>query len=254
MKSRNRHSRNLGKRWTPFIELSKSRRREAVIQLKNRIRRDSGTYGGLFTSHLVIDEEGRPDVFCHDVDVYFPGTDKFTIWNAEISTVTSELWSKVHSMAFNRAWSELTDEDTEEESRMDFIPDSRSSTGKILTYRLGEKPVRRYSQFENRTLREQIAFLERDILENNPPEIYESFSLDREYAYGIGLKMVVDEDFMSLEAINRAIERFRSLGEAEWRAEKPVLADRLPKKTEMEVAEEQRAHYILKGRPVRMDY
>lgn len=254
MKGRKRHSRHPVKLWTPFSDLSKTRRREAVIQLKNRIRRDTGMYGGLFTSHVMIEEEGRPDVFCHDADVYFPGAGKFTIWNADISTVTSELWGKAHSMAFDQAWGELTDEDTAEESRMDFIPHSRSPTGKVLSYTLADKPKRHYEQFDGRTFREQVVFLEKDILENNPPEIYECFELDKNYAYGIGLKMVVDEAFISVDAINRAIERFRAGGEVAWKAENPVAADRLPKKTEAEVAEEQRAHYILKGRRVRMDY
>ncbi|MDO9047136.1 MAG: hypothetical protein Q7U66_05275 [Methylobacter sp.] len=43
-------------------------------------------YGGMFTSHLVLDEPGRPDLYSQWFDFYFPGQDRFTVWNAEIVT------------------------------------------------------------------------------------------------------------------------------------------------------------------------
>lgn len=193
-------------------------------------------------------------MFCQDADVYFPGYDKFTLWNADISTVSSEFWSVVGEMAFQQAWESLTEEERNEESRMDFIPATRSRTGKVLTYQLAIREKRRYAQFENRTFREQVHFLEKHIIENNPPVIHEYFAIDRNYAYGFGLRMVVDEEAISVDAINRAIERFRLMGEIEWRSDVPVPAHRLPKNTEREEILEQKASYAMKGHLVRMDF
>ena len=75
-----------GKKHPPFTALPRHRRSEAVVSLKGKIRRDAGQYGGLFTSHLVLSEPGRPDLYCQWFDFYFPGKDRFTLWNAFIKT------------------------------------------------------------------------------------------------------------------------------------------------------------------------
>jgi hypothetical protein len=69
--------------------------------------------------------------------------------------------------------------------------------------------------------------LELDIIENNPPAIYESFQIDLSYHYGIGLEIVLDVDAIHRKEIEHAITKFRELGEKNWQAQNPVPRERL---------------------------
>lgn len=71
------------KRRPPFVTLPRHRRSDAVIRLKGRMRRDAAVYGGRFTSWHVLPD---PEVSCQWFDFHFPGSDRFTFWNAEMIT------------------------------------------------------------------------------------------------------------------------------------------------------------------------
>ena len=51
-------TRRFNKKRPSFITLPRHKRSNEVIRLKGRIKRDSDEYGGMFTSHLVLDEPG----------------------------------------------------------------------------------------------------------------------------------------------------------------------------------------------------
>lgn len=74
------------KRRPPFVTLPRHKRSHEVIRLKGKMRRDADEYGGRFTSRLVLNEPGRPDLYNQWFDFYFPGTDRFMIWNASFVT------------------------------------------------------------------------------------------------------------------------------------------------------------------------
>ena len=77
-------------------------------------------------------------------------------------------------------------------------------------------------------LAEQIDLLETAIIRDEPPVIYESFKLDRSYAYGIGLRIVQDVEVINQAAIEAAIDRFLAIGETDWVSSKAVPRDHLP--------------------------
>ena len=52
---------------------SKHRQRDAFVKLRWEIRRDTPTYGGLFTRGLVLHEPARPDAYRQWFDVQFLG-------------------------------------------------------------------------------------------------------------------------------------------------------------------------------------
>jgi len=216
------------KRRLPFSMLPRHKRREAVIRLKGKIRRDATEYGGHFTSHLVLNEPGRPDLYNQWFNFYFPGTDKFTIWNAYFITARKAFWNKLQDIAFNRAYAQLTAQEREENFKWEFVPAERSNTGKILTYKLAERQPMRFEQFSGRTFREQWHKLESEIARDEPPLIYESFKLERGYVYGIGLSIVLDVDVINQVTIESAIERFIAIGETDWTSSEPVPTHRLP--------------------------
>ena len=92
-------SRHHRKRRPPFSSLPRHKRSDEVIRLKGKMRRDAAEYGGRFTSHLVLNEPGRPDLYNQWFDFYFPGMDRFTIWNAEIVTARQAFWDAAHNEA-----------------------------------------------------------------------------------------------------------------------------------------------------------
>jgi len=216
------------KRRPPFSILPRHKRREAVIRLKGKMRREAAEYGGRFTSRLVLNEPGRPDLYNQWFDFYFPGTDRFTIWNARFITARKAFWEKVRDIAYIRADALLTPQEREANSKWEFVPAERSSTGKILTYKLAEREEMCFEQFAGRTFREQWRKLESEIARNEPPLMHESFKLERGYVYGTGLSIVLDVDVINQAAIEAAIERFIAIGETDWTSPEPVPANRLP--------------------------
>jgi hypothetical protein len=111
-------TRRFAKKRSPFITLPRHKRRNEVIRLKGRIKRDSDEYGGMFTSHLVLDEPGRSDLYRQWFDFYFPGQDRFTIWNAEIVTARKAFWDAAHELAYQRTTAMLMPEERSAESNM----------------------------------------------------------------------------------------------------------------------------------------
>jgi hypothetical protein len=154
--------------------------------------------------------------------------DRFTIWNAEIVTARQAFWDAAHNEASSRAYAALGDADLDRESKLEFEPADVSRTGKVLTYRMVKREPVRYALFEGRTLSEQIDLLETAIIRDEPPVIYESFKLDRSYAYGIGLRIVQDVEVINQAAIEAAIDRFLAIGETDWVSPETVPRDHLP--------------------------
>lgn len=217
------------KKRPPFFTLSQHKRRDEVIRLKGRIKRDSNEYGGMFTSHLVLDEPDRPDVYNQWFDFLFIGQDRFTIWNAAIITAQQAAWDAAHGLAYERMMAMMTPEEKSAWNSLElFEPAEVSSTGKVLSYTLTKRKAMRFKSFGELSFFEQWEKLESEIIRDEPPTIYESFRLDRSYAYGIGLHIVLDVDVINRAAIEQAITRFRVIGETDWQAANPVPHERLP--------------------------
>lgn len=217
-----------------FITLPRHKRSNEVIRLKGRIKRDSDEYGGMFTSHLVLDEPSRLDLYNQWFDFYFPGQDRFTIWNAEIVTARKAFWDAAHELAYQRTTAMLTPEEHAAESNIEFEPADFSSTGKVLSYKLIERKKMQYEKFSGLTFYEQWEKLESEIVRETPPTIHESFRLDRSYAYGIGLFIILDVNVIDCAAIEQAITKFRLISETDWQAAIPVPRERLPVVSEKE--------------------
>lgn len=216
------------KRHPPFVTLPRHKRSHEVVLLKGRMRHEAGEYGGRFSSHHVLNEPGRPDLYNQWIDVYFPGTNRFTIWNAEIVTARRAFWDAVHHEACSRAYAKLGDGELSSEAKLEFEPADYSRTGKVVSYRLVRREPVRYAKFDGRTLSEQIELLETQIIRDEPPVIYESFKLDMRYAYGIGLQIVLDVDVINQASVEAAIDRVFAAGEIEWASADPVPRDHLP--------------------------
>jgi len=96
-----------------------------------------------------------PDLYNQWFDFYFPGLDRFTIWNAEIVTARKAFWDAAHELAYQRTTAMLTPEEHSAESTMEFEPADFSNTGKVLGYRLIEQQKMQYEKFSGLTFFEQ---------------------------------------------------------------------------------------------------
>jgi len=217
------------RKYTPYSDLSAHRRRDAFIRLRGKVLGGTPTYGGKFTSHQVLDEPGRPDLFNQWFDFLFLGLDGRTIWNAEIITARRRLWDEVKALAWDRATALMTEEEKETEFRLDFEP-ILHSRGKM--YRLRPREEHHYEAFGGLTFRDYKERVMAEIIRDEPPAIHESFRTDRTYRYGIGLHLVVDAEAMDRSIIEAAITRFYKLGEVDWSPSQPVPCERLPHETE----------------------
>lgn len=226
MRRGNRH------RFTPFTALSRHRQRDAFVKLRWKILRDTPVYGGLFTSDLVLDEPGRPDACRQWFDVLFLGLDGRNIWNATITTGNLCFWERIQDLALEQTRSRLTEAELEEEYRWKFSPPFY--VGRQKFYRVIRSEPRRHAALDGLTVREYEEKAASEILHNTPPEIHESFRLDRSYQYGIGVEIIADSPIIDRAAIERSIRRFRELGEADWQSPDPIPRDHLPFQTEAE--------------------
>jgi hypothetical protein len=213
---------------TPYCHLPRRQQRDSFIRLRQKIRNNIAVYGGQFFSHHVLDEPGRPAIYNQWADVYFLGGDGLTIWNACLITAASEFWETSEDMAHSRAWEMLTPEERSAEAEIKFEP--VWSNGQRM-YRMLERPHITYDKFGGLTFRDYQEKINEEIIQNEPPAIFESFTLDRSYRYGIGLNIVIHTGEINRASIEEAIRRFRAIGEKDWRAENPVPRNELPQES-----------------------
>lgn len=209
----------------PYGRLSRHKRRDAFIRLRQKIRNNASVYGGNFTSPHVLNEPGRPALYNQWADAYFLGSDGLTIWNATIVTACRQFWDMVEEMAHRRAWSMLLPEEQAAEADMKFEPIWHNGQ---RMYRLIPTPKLTHELYGGLTYGEYQDKLVEDIIRDEPPEVFESFEANRTYRYGVGLTMVIKADEVNQTTIEEAIRRFREVGETDWQAAKPVLRSELP--------------------------
>lgn len=218
------------RRYIPFALLSRHRQRDAFVGLRWKILGDTPIYGGLFTSHLVLDEPGRPDIYRQWFDFLFLGLDGRTIWKASITTGNLRLWERVDNFASEQTRSRLTEAELEEEYRWKFSP--AFYVGRQKFYRVEQFEARHHAALDGLTVEEYEEKVASKMLRDSPPDIHESFRLDYTYRHGIGLEIIVDAPVIDRTVIEGAIRQFRELGEIDWQSPEPIPRDHLPFQTE----------------------
>jgi hypothetical protein len=193
------------KKPTPFYQLPKHRRKDQVFYLKKDIEKYKSIFGGEFSSYLLPDDE--PDFKAQWFPIFFLGHDSYTFWNAKIQTAKSVFADEVDKLAFQQIRPMLTDEEYEAS-----FP---------IIYGLDQEPMK-HKQFGGLTYKEKFEQLKLENIENKPPKIYETFQHDYKYSSGIGLHVIVDVDVINRNIIKEIIEKFRSLGEINWKSSQEV--------------------------------
>ena len=98
-------------------------------------------------------------------------------------------------------------------------------------FRMAERPKLVYEKYNGLSFIEYQDKLAEEIVQNEPPEIFESFETDRSYCYGTGLNMVVHVDEINQATIEESIRRFRQVAETDWQSASSVLRSELPMET-----------------------
>ncbi|WP_036108592.1 hypothetical protein [Mangrovibacter sp. MFB070] len=192
----------------PFISLSRRQRRKKVIELKNLIYRERYRCGGMFYDDCDIQHyKDNPDSIWAWSDIYFVGRNPADLWNAEIITTKLMFQNIVHDRAFNEAWAMLSQQEQEEEARCETTP-NMNNKGKIVSHTLVHRKERAYAIFGGLTFWQFIEKREREIAQDEPPEVGCGYQLLPGYAYGHGLRMVVDAEALSVPVIEAAIGDF----------------------------------------------
>jgi len=200
-----------------FTAMPRRKRRNAVVRLGWKIRRNVAQTGisEFWTDQLLEDPED-PERQHQWADVYLLGSDRLTLWNAEIITSRLAMSDAIRERAFTAAWARLNADEQERESSFETVAVPRKRAGGMRLREWVRQPDVHYPQFDMRTFAQECERLEDHIRATEPPKIGESFATDRDYAYGIGLHAVVAETNINRDAIVRTIQRFREFGERNW--------------------------------------
>ncbi|MEM6158958.1 hypothetical protein AAH446_00110 [Erwinia sp. P6884] len=199
----------------PFSSLSRRIRRRQVIRLKNLIHKERHRCGGIFYDECDFNRfDDEPGYIWSWSDIYFTGLDPATFWNAEIITAQVAFRDAVHARAFDEAWERLSEPQRECEVKIETRPDYNAS-GKIVSHTLIPREASQYDAFNGLTFSEYVKKREQEISRDEPPVFYRRYELLPGYAYGSGLRMIVDASALSQKAIEDAIADFRLHGECD---------------------------------------
>lgn len=202
-----------------FSQLSRRKRRSLVIDLKNKIRNEKMEYGGKFLSDVYFNTLDRNELnksTRHWVDVYFPSKkDPSVLWNATIITCLQDFDDKAKHQAFEDARKGLTKEEYQDILNPETIP-ILDKNGKVIAHKQVFKEQNRKVEFSGRTYYEEIDFQKEKNINSGVFDIHERYEIYKDYAYGLGLLIVVNEKTLDQEAVERAIEDFYIRGEKEW--------------------------------------
>lgn len=206
----------MGRKHTPFTSLSRRKRRAKTLHIKNLIYRERHTQGGIFYDEC-DQEVALASGHWTWSDILFLSHDPAIFWNAEIITANLAFTDAVEDMAFNEAFAKLNDAEKEQLMHLDFIPDA-GCNGKTLL----RKPALNYPQFDGLTINDFVDKRALEIARDNPPAIYCGYRILPGYAYGLGLKIVIEAETLSRAVIETAIADFRARGERNWLSDVPA--------------------------------
>lgn len=208
-----------------FMSKNKTKRGDAVVYVKEKIRRSMHIYGNLFTSRQVIEGSGRPEFMDNSASFEFLSRDKHRFWNAYIITASKAFDDEVSSIALQET-SDIIKASGYVEPEFDIFLFIRSLNDRSL-----RKPDVVHEVLGNLTEKEYRLVLEDKIIKNNPPSIFESVKFDMRFESGCGLYIVVDAPRITNEVINAFIVSFINGGELEYSSDTPVARHRLPAET-----------------------
>lgn len=147
--------------------------------------------------------------------------DSAVLWNAEIITTQLAFRDAYHSRALDEAYEMLSKQERENEFKINSYP-NYNARGEIISHTLIHREECKYDIFGGLTFFEFVKKREIEIVINDPPAIYCDYEFLPNYAYGLGLRMVVDAPSLNQQVIEATIADFRKRGEHEWCSQEKI--------------------------------
>ncbi len=182
------------RRRTHFVDLPRHRQKDQFIRARNRIRRAAPVLGGRFYTHDYLHGENGW------ADVLFLSPRPPLFYNAILSTTRYDYREKVHELASEASYQMAPDREPDFHSRGRRDPKTKHW---IYDY----EPLR-YPELDGLT---RLQWIERELprfADARTLQVFEYWTLHRDYAYGMGLEAVIDVPFLTIEAIEGFIDRF----------------------------------------------
>ena len=195
-------------RWTSFVDLPRHRQKDQFIHLRNRIRRAQPVLGGRFYTHDYIHGENGW------LGALFLGRRAPIFYNAMLRTTRYAYIEAVWDLAWDRSYELAPDLETDFFSRGYRDPKTKHW---VIPAR---EPVL-YRELDGLS---RTAWIERQLpqlADARTLEVFEGWTLQRDYEYGIGVHATLAVPFLTIEAITEFIDRFLET-EADYRDPQPI--------------------------------
>ena len=200
MKRRNHFSDFYKQTHKHFVNLSRRKQREAVIQLKNTLR-VAHDVDNAFSSDSYLPEDGT-SWFSFQIQ----GIDNRTIFNITLGCCANDYWGKVDSAAFDKAYILLSKEEQDKEFNFESKPIRKN--GKIVYYQMVERVRIKYPQFNGLTFQDYCDQLQSEIHESGEIVTAESITFDPRSEGGLFISAMVNEAVLHYADIVSFIEHF----------------------------------------------
>ena len=191
----------------PFDQMSRRRRHAAYICVGNRIRRAAPILGGKFTTHDYL--HGKNGW----IDAYFLGPKAPVFYNLTLETTRYAYKEAVWDQAWERSYALAPERETS-------IWDRAVKDPKTGNYVTPAREPRYYPELDNLTRIDWVQLQLATLADARTIEVFEAWSLHRDYAHGVGLHATIDIPFLTIDAVNAFIDRFMKL-EADFRDPTP---------------------------------
>jgi len=192
----------------PFAQRSRTAQKRAYWNVLRRIRRGAPILGGRFyTHHYLAAENGW-------VDGYFLGSTKPAYYNFAFQTVPYDYKEQVRQRAWDLSY-EITPDDLDTSVFERTVKDPVSGlyvTPPHMPYH--------YPELDGMTRYEWAQTQQERIANSGDIQVFEHWTLHRDYHSGIGLHATIDVPFLTIEAVNGFIDRFLQT-EAEFTSREP---------------------------------
>lgn len=179
----------------PFGQMSRHRQRDAYIRVSNQIRRAAPVLGGKFTTHDYLHGQNGW------IDACFLGRKAPVFYNLTLETTRYAYKEAV----WDQAWEQSYDLAPE---RGPSILDCAMKDPKTGNYITQAREPYRHPELDDLTRIEWVQRQLPTIADAKTIQVFEEWSLQHDYAYGIGLHATIDAPFLTIDTVNAFIDRF----------------------------------------------